>query len=126
MGNKLHKNYQKACNLIIAALLLDPIEFFISKYLGMSNDELVFELLGLVFIAFTAYVARRGVDWVKYILLILTLLGVATVVMSVKYAAVATAPLLITVLQVIVMAWATFLLFQIPRLSNHEALDSDI
>jgi len=126
MKNTLHKNYQKASNLIIAALLLDPIEFFISKYLGATKDEVVFEVLGLLFIAFTAYVIRRGVTWVKYILLILTLLGTAAIILSVRASAVSIAPLLITVLQVIAMAWALVLLFQIPPPTDQETLDSDI
>jgi hypothetical protein len=126
MTNKLHKNYQKASNLIIATLLLDPIEFFFSKYLGMTKDEVVFEIVGLVFIALTAYAIRRGIAWVKYILLILTLLGIAAIILSVTATAVSTAPLLITCLQVIVMAWALVLLFQIPAAADQDSLDSDI
>ena len=126
MIEKLHKNYKKASNLIIATLLLDPLEFFFSKYLGMTKDEVVFEVLGLVFIALTAYACRRGIVWVKYILLILTLLGIGAIIMSVNAAAVSTAPLLITCIQVIVMAWALVLLFQIPATTDQDSLDSDI
>ena len=126
MIEKLHKNYKKASNLIIATLLLDPLEFFFSKYLGMTKDEVVFEVLGLVFIALTAYACRRGLVWVKYILLILTLLGIGAIIMSVNAAAVSTAPLLITCIQVIVMAWALVLLFQIPATTDQDSLDSDI
>lgn len=126
MVEKLHKNYKKASHLIIAALLLDPVEFFFSKYLGATKDEVVFEILGLLFIAFTAYVVRRGVTWVKYILLILTLLGIVAIIMSMRASVASTASLIITVLQVMVMAWALVLLFQIPAPTDQETLDSDI
>lgn len=126
MADKLHKNYQKASNLIIAALLLDPIEFFLSKYLGMTKDEVVFEIIGLAFIALTAYAARRGVVWVKYVLLIFTLLGIVAIVMAVNTGSAAVAPLIVTFLQVIVMSWALVLLFQIPPPIDQDALDSDI
>jgi hypothetical protein len=126
MGNNLHKNYKKASNLILVTLLLDPIEFFFSKYLGATKDEIVFEVLGILFIALTAYTIRRGISWVKYILLILTLLGLMAVILTIKAAAVSVIPVTITCLQVIVMAWALVLLFRIPNADDPEALDSDI
>ncbi|MDB5257975.1 MAG: hypothetical protein JWM14_2670 [Chitinophagaceae bacterium] len=126
MENKLHKYYKAASNLILVTLVLDPVEFFFSKYLGATKDEVVFEVLGLLFIALTAYTIRRGVSWVKYILLILTLLGIAAIILSIKAAAVSTVTVLITGAQVILMAWALVLLFKIPAPTDQDALDSDI
>jgi len=126
MDNNLHKHYKTASNLVFATLLLDPIEFFFSKYLGMTKDEVVFEILGLLFIALTAYTIRRGISWVKYILLILTLFGIVAIVLTFQAAAVSTIPLLITCLQVILMSWALVLLFRIPAPTDQDALDSEI
>lgn len=124
MKQALHENYKRASNLIIATLILDPIEFFYSKYLGMTQDEVVFEGLGILFIALTAYAIRKGVSWVKYILLIFTLLGILAIVMSMGNTTVVSAS--ITVLQVMLMAWALVLLFRIPGPTDQDALDSDI
>ncbi|MDF2454141.1 MAG: hypothetical protein K0R51_134 [Cytophagaceae bacterium] len=124
MKSTLHKNYKTASNLIIATLILDPIEFFYSKYLGMTKDEIVFEGLGILFIALTAYAIRKGVTWVKYILLVFTLLGILAIAMSVGKVNVVSVS--ITVLQVMLMAWALVLLFKIPGPTEQDALDSDI
>ncbi len=126
MADKLHKNYQKASYLIIASLLLDPIEFLVSKYSGTTKDEILFEILGLAFIALTAYAVKRGVVWVKYILAIITLLGVVTIVMTLQAPFVNYPPLLITIMQVIAMTWALVLLFQIPTNTGQDPLDSEI
>lgn len=124
MKQVLHKNYKTASNLIIVTLLLDPIEFFFSKQLGMTKDEIVFEGLGILFIALTAYAIRKGVTWVKYILLIFTLLGILAIVMSIGNINFISAS--ITTLQVLLMGWALVLLFKIPESTEEDALDSDI
>ena len=126
MDNQLHKHYKTASHLMVAVFLLDPVEFFFSKYLGTTKDEIVFELLGLLFIALTAYAIRRGVTWVKYILLILTVFGIAAVVMFSQTPSLSVIPFVITCLQVVLMSWALVLLFRIPPVTNQEALDKDI
>ncbi len=126
MENKLYQQYRTASNLIFITVVLDPIEFFFSKYLGMTKEEVVFEVLGLFFIALTAFAIRRGASWVKYILLMLTLIGIAAIVLSLRAAVVSTVPVAITCMQVILMAWALVLLFKIPSPVDHDALDSDI
>ena len=126
MTEKLHQNYRWASNLIFITLALNVIELWLTASAFLTTEELLYGGLWLMFVVCTAYVIRRGVNWMKYVLLILTLLAMLGLGSCFNNPALSRTTLWITSLESIVWIAATVLLFKIPATTDHDALDSDI
>ena len=72
-------NFIKASNLIFISSLLGVIGFFLRSQ--MSTYEIIIGIISVCFVAGIALLIRKGYQWMKWVMLILTVLGVAATVM---------------------------------------------
>ena len=126
MKDKLHKNYRIASNLMLLLLLVEAVDFFVSASMYGYQHGMVSRVIAFAFIALTAYAARHGVSWVKYVVLILALLNIAGLAILVVNSLLTLTILAIGSLQIILLGASTFLLFKIPPVDEQDALDRDI
>jgi uncharacterized membrane protein len=126
MSSTLHKNYRTASYFLIGNFLLDPIEFFFSGSSWTNSADLGFILVLLAITAFNAYAVSRGVNWVKYILLVFIILAIAGFILSIGNPLVSWITRALSLVQLVLLITATVLLFRIPPPVDEDALDSDI
>lgn len=110
-----HQNHQKSADLI-----------YISGVLGIGNIIWIYEtldtgfkifiaLISLAFVFGIGYLVSKGTEWIKYVLLvilILGLLGFPFVITNLKNEPVVG---IINIIQTILQIWSLVLLFKIPK-----------
>ena len=126
MREDLHKNYRTASNLIGLTLVLDIVELLYGYSTLVSTGQLLFAIIWFVFMIFTTYVVRRGVNWMKYTMMIINVLLLLSIIISIKNPLVPLFNLVIMCVDFLLFIAATIFLFKIPLPSDHQSLDSDI
>ncbi len=112
MENTLRSNFIKASNLLFITLGLVIISFVITKmFISSESNKLSLVLINLIVISSIGLVVRQGRSWVKYLpltLLALYLIEASTfLIVSEVYHIVQ----IIFIAQILLVAWATILLF---------------
>lgn len=79
MDEKIHPNYKIAAYLIFAAIGVDLINGFIQKQNNPAFDITVLTEVSLMFLTF-GYFAFIGKEWIKWVLLLATILTIFPVV----------------------------------------------
>ena len=126
MREDLHKNYRTASNLIGLTLVLDIVELLYGYSTLVSTGQLLFAIIWFVFMILTTYVVRRGVNWMKYTMMIINVLLLLSIIISIKNPLVPLFNLVIMCVDFLLFIAATIFLFKIPLQSDHQSLDSDI
>ncbi|MEN2402913.1 hypothetical protein GKZ90_0024210 [Flavobacterium sp. MC2016-06] len=104
-------NYIKASNLIFIATILGIINFFLSPDILKSKTALIISVVTILLILAIGVVIRLGISWIKYILLVLIIIGFNSLPKYIKEE-LSIHPLnaIITILQSILQIYATLLL----------------
>lgn len=109
-----HPSYINASNLILITFVLSIIYSFLPGIVIMAGAwpvSVAIRLLTLVL----AYLVRKGMNWTKYVLLALAVLGLIILPDSLMTVKEYPLPTLVSLLQVALLIWAAVLLFRIPK-----------
>ena len=114
MEKHIHPNYIKSSNLIFGTVGLGLINFFFSSELLNTGQNIATAILTLIIIAGIGFLVRQGKAWVKYLLLVFTILGLIGIPFIINN--IIQKPLvgLINIAQTIMQIWAMVLLFMVP------------
>lgn len=117
-----HPNYVKASNLMFCTVALGLISMVIFPGYLNSTKNIIISGLSLGLVVGLSFLIRQGFDWVKYLILVLFILGCTSLPFTIMHFA--ERPLLssISILQVIMQLWALVLLFKVPPLPKSNAM----
>ncbi|KQR94182.1 hypothetical protein ASG01_15475 [Chryseobacterium sp. Leaf180] len=114
----IHKNHKKSSDLIYLSGALG-IGNLIWTYETLDNGMKIFiALFSLAFVFGIGYLVSKGTEWIKYVLLvilILGLLGFPFIIANLKNEPVVG---IINIVQTVLQIWALVLLFKIPQLEK--------
>ncbi|AXB56700.1 hypothetical protein [Flavobacterium fluviale] len=113
MKISLNSNFIKSSNLIFISALLGIINLLLSPEIISSQKGLKTSIITILLILTLGVLIRYGVSWIKYILLILIILGLFNTPAVIKYMLIYN-PInaIIIILQSLVQISATVLLFR--------------
>ncbi len=119
MINILHPNYIKSSNLIFASAGLGIINFLILPNMQNSVLGIVTIIIVCSFIVGLGFLVRSGKEWVKYLLLALSIIGLVfgfpEMLNMIKINIIA---FIINIIQTVFQIWATVLLFKVHKLNE--------
>jgi membrane-bound ClpP family serine protease len=125
MEKKVHKNFTKSSNLIFITVGLGVINLLLPNTEIMAGGKPI--VIGtMLFILGLGYLVRQGFDWVKYLLLILTVLGLISVPVTITHLGQRPIVGLINVAQTVLQVWATITLFRIPKTADTKLIEKKI
>lgn len=75
MKTTFNKNYIKSSNLIFLSALVGAINLLLLPGLLSSKTAMIVGFFTIVFLIFLGLMIRLGIFWIKYLLVILVLLG---------------------------------------------------
>ena len=75
------------------------------------------------FILGLGFLVRQGYDWVKYLLLVLTIIGLLGMLMIISSLVQNPIGGLISIIQTVLQGWSMILLFKIPKVTNEKITD---
>ena len=123
MDKQIHPNYIKSSNLIFGTVGLGLINFFFSSDVLNTGQNIVTAILTLVIIAGIGFLVRQGKDWVKYLLLVFTVLGLISIPFIINNISQRPVVGLINIAQTIMQIWATVLLFKVSKKADDKTND---
>ncbi|UWX60870.1 hypothetical protein N0B40_01065 [Chryseobacterium oranimense] len=111
----IHPNHTKAANLMYLSGALS-IGNMIWVYESLNSPSSIATAIAiLAFIFGMGYLAGKGIDWVKYVLLITFLIGLIGI-QSIYFNLLSDPVLgILNIAQTILQIWAIILLFQVPK-----------
>ncbi len=119
MENQKHLNFIKSSNLIFATASLGIVNFILLPNLAKIPLNLFIAIFTCLFIVGLGFLVRSGKDWVKYLLLAITVIGLLIgfpgMFMIIRISIIV---LIINIAQTIMQIWAVILLFKIPKLES--------
>jgi len=112
---KLPSNFIKSSNLILGTAVLGLINLLLSRDILTDVKNIAIAILTLLFIIGLGFLIRQGQNWVKYLLLVLTIVG--TIGIPFIITNITEKPLIgiINLAQTVMQIWATILLFKVPK-----------
>lgn len=111
---EVHRDYIIASNLIFASAALGSVNFLIASA-TTSNFSVVTGILSLLFVAGLGIFARAGITWLKYVMLVFSLIGLFALPFLILYAYNGQAiTALTTLFQSIIQVIAVVFLFKAP------------
>jgi hypothetical protein len=125
LDQQIHSNFIKSSNLIFGTAGLGLLNFFFTSDTLNSGKNIAIAIFTLLFIAVLGFLVRQGKNWVKYLLLILTVLGLFGIpVIIINIISEKLIAGVITIAQTIMQIWAVILLFKMPRATNNKIVDN--
>ncbi len=117
-----HPNYVKSSNLMFGTVVLGLISLLLFPGYLSSTKSTIISILSLGFMVGVSFLVRQGFDWVKYLLLVLFILGCVGLPFTLMHFP--ERPLLtsISLIQALIQLWAIVLLFKIPPLPKNNAM----
>lgn len=119
MKKTTNKNFIASSNLVLISAGLGLINFFLMRSELVTTQDIAIAIITLIFISGLGYIIRKGYNWIKYLLLVLTALGViesiGLIIVNLAKQPVITS---INVIQTALQVWAVVLLFSIPKQTN--------
>jgi lysylphosphatidylglycerol synthetase-like protein (DUF2156 family) len=105
-------NYIKSSNLIFLSAILGAINLLLLPGLFSSKTAIIVGFFTLIFLIFLGIMIRLGISWIKYLLLILVLLGLTSFPLIIRNFL--TRPLngTFNIVQSIIQFYAVVILFQ--------------
>lgn len=111
MKFSLNPNYIKASNLFFISAGLGIINFFLSPEILSSQTDIIISVTTIFLIFVIGLAIRFEVSWIKYILLVLIIIGINTLPPVIKEElALHLVNGIITILQVVAQVYATILI----------------
>ncbi|MCQ6957946.1 hypothetical protein [Mucilaginibacter aquariorum] len=111
----VHPNYIKSSNIIILSILVGLLNLAFSQTPLNTPQSIGAFLTTILFLAAIAFLVRKGLSWMKYVLLVLSIIGVAGLVMIILKKPVFNGVLVVNIVQTLLQLWALIILFTIPK-----------
>src|SRR5439155_22845589 len=111
----IHPNFKKASNLIIGTVGLGLINLFLSRDTLSYGKNLFIVVFIKIIIAGLGYLVRRGYRWIKYLFLVLTVLGLTEILSIINNLTQKPIVEVINIAQTIMQIWTVVLLFKVPK-----------
>jgi hypothetical protein len=115
MKEHLHSNFIQSSNLIFATVGLGVINFFFSSDTLSSGTNIAVAIITLLIILGIGILVRQGFNWVKYLLLVLTILGLFGVPIILTDLTQNPIVGIVSIVETVIEIWATVILFLIPK-----------
>ena len=116
----IHPNYLKSSNCIFISVALGVISMFLTPGILTSTSAIFGALFTLAFVTGLGLLVRKGIDWMKYVLLILMITGLLTIPYMIQNILLSPITGIINIIQTILQIIALILLFTIPKVDNKE------
>jgi hypothetical protein len=120
MKKDIHPNYILSSNLIFGSIGLGLINVLV-QWLSSSEDRMVVIMdimviiLSLLIVAAMGFLVRQGYGWMKYVLLVLTVLGLIGIPFILYNFSKNPLAGVINIIETVMQVWATVILFRIPK-----------
>ncbi len=124
MEKKVHENFIKSSNLIFITFGLGLINLFMTRSELITGTHKAIAITTMLFILGLGYLVRQGFDWVKYLLLVLTILGLISIPVTLMNLGQRPIIGLINVVQTVLQVWAMIILFKIPKTANTKTTET--
>lgn len=119
MKEQLHSNFIKSSNLIFATVGLGIINFFFPGDILSNGANIATAIFTLLFICGLAILVRQGYAWVKYLLLVLIILGIVAIALIPSNPTQNSVVTIVNIAQTVLQVWATVILFLIPKTAEN-------
>ncbi|MFA6248790.1 MAG: hypothetical protein WC615_17740 [Mucilaginibacter sp.] len=110
-----HPNYIKASNITLASILIGAVAIFFNHNKLISTHNIGAAIFMLIMLLLLAFLIRMGYAWMKYFLLVITLLGTLAVLKHVPDLINNTLAGIVEIIQTLLQIWIVILLFQVPK-----------
>ncbi len=124
MENKMHTNFIKSSNLIFITFGLGLINLFMTRSELVTGTHKAIAITTMLFVLGLGYLVRQGFGWVKYLLLVLTILGLISIPVTIVSLGQRPIVGLINVAQTVLQVWAMIILFKIPKTTDTKPLET--
>jgi len=114
MNHNLHPNFIKASNLMFVSAIFGIVNLFLIPNTFASAKNTTIAVTTLLILAIISYIVRLGKNWMKYLLLVLMILGL----LGMPFITILRSNLLlglINIIQTVLQFWALILLFKVPK-----------
>jgi hypothetical protein len=112
----VHQNYIKASDLMLITTGLGVINFLLIPETFSSGMAIFIGLFTLLFLLGLSLFIRKGISWIKYLLLVLAIPGIfLSIPFLIKNLGQNPAVGVINIIQTVFQFWALILLFKIPK-----------
>jgi len=111
----IHQNYIKASNFMFLSVGLGIINIILTPGIFVSPKEIITGIIVLLFLAGLALGIKKGISWIKYLLLILIIIGLLGIPFMIKNLGQNLAIGIINIIQTVLQIWSLILLFKIPK-----------
>ena len=126
MAKTIHPYFIKSSNLILVTVGLGVINMFLSSQLMSDAKYIIIAVGSLLFVVLLAYLVRQGKNWIKYLLLVLTVGGILLDPNLQHYIVPDSIQEIINLAQSLLQIGATVLLFLAPKTTDNSAADEII
>lgn len=111
----VHQNYIESSNFMLLSMGLGILNFFFLPNTFLSGFVITTGIFTLIFLAGLAILIRRGSSWIKYLLLVLMIIGLVGIPTIIKNLEQYPAVGAINIIQTALQFWALVLLFKVPN-----------
>lgn len=125
MDHLIHPNFIKSSNLIFGTVVLGIINMFFSSDILNNGKNIAVAVITLMLIAGLGLLVRQGKNWVKYLLLVLTVVGVIGIPIFINNIIEKPVVGIINFVQTIMQVWATVLLFKVPKRTTSDFINEN-
>lgn len=123
MKEQVHSNFIKSSNLIFASVGLGIINLFFSSDTLSNVVNIVGVIFTLLLICGLGILVRQGYPWVKYLLLVLTTLGLVSMLLLPSNPTHNPVVIIVNIAQIVIAVWATILLFRVPKITESKLVE---
>jgi hypothetical protein len=123
MEKPIHANYIKSSNLIFGTVGLGILNFFFSTELLKTGQNIATAIVTLAIITGIGFLVRQGKNWVKYLLLVLTVFGLIGMPFIINNITQRPVVGLVNIAQTIMQLWAIVLLFNVPKKTEEKLMN---
>jgi membrane-bound ClpP family serine protease len=124
MEKKVHENFIKSSNLIFITFGLGLINLFMTRSELVTGTHKAIAITTMLFILGLGYLVRQGFNWIKYLLLVLTIIGLISIPVTMMNLGQRPIIGLINVVQTVLQVWAMVILFKIPKTSDQRPIET--
>jgi hypothetical protein len=119
MKKQAHPDFIKSSNLIFMSIGIGLINFLYVYNVFIDVKNIVIIALTYLLLAVIGYLVRQGKVWIKYLLLIIIVLGVSEAPVIIQN--LFEKPLLgvLIIPQTVLQVWALIMLFKLPLTTDH-------
>ena len=121
MAKHLHSNYIQSSNFIFVSAGLEMVGLFFAQDRLSNTTNIAIAVVTISLIVGFGFLVRQGLNWIKYFLLALIILGVIGMLFIPDNEAENPIAKGINIAQTIIEIWAMVLLFKIPKTSDRIA-----